>query len=148
VLGICLGCQIIADALGGRAYRVDPQEAGLIDIRLNDAGLRDPVLAEVTGPFASWHHDSWDLPPGGTLLAVTDLYPQAFRSGSAVGVQFHPEVTAEVLQGWIRRGESSLRDSGVDPSEFLSTFQNSRQSFVRRADVLFGAWIAEVQGHA
>jgi GMP synthase-like glutamine amidotransferase len=143
VLGICLGCQIVADALGGQAYRVEPQEVGLIDINLTEAGSSDPGLAGVEGPFASWHHDSWDLPPGGTLLADSDLYPQAFRFGSALGVQFHPELTVGVLESWIRRDADALGEIGMNPNPFLSAMQASWPALRERADGLFGAWLAE-----
>lgn len=145
VLGICLGCQVIADALGGRAYRVEPQEAGLIDLRVTEAGLQDSVMAVLEGPLASWHHDSWDLPPGGTLLAVSDRYPQALRVGSAIGVQFHPEVTPDILEGWIGRNGDSLHEVGMDPALFLDALRASRDALRRRADRLFGAWISEVR---
>jgi len=143
LLGICLGCQIIADALGGKAYRVEPQEAGLIDLMMTDSGRQDPVLAAVGSPMVSWHHDSWDLPPGGTLLATSDRYPQALRVGSAVGVQFHPEATPGILGGWIRRNSESLSEVGINPSRFLGAVQADQEALNDRADRLFGAWITE-----
>jgi GMP synthase-like glutamine amidotransferase len=145
LLGICLGCQIIADALGGKAYRVEPQEAGLVDLVLTEEGLCDQFGSAIAGPMASWHRDSWDLPPLGTLLAASDRYPQALRVGSAVGVQFHPEVTPGILDGWIRRDGTALLEIGLDPSRFLSAVQASREALRDRADRLFGAWLAEVQ---
>ena len=145
LLGICLGCQIIADALGGRAYRVEPQEAGLVDLDVTHAGHHDPVGRALEGPMVSWHHDSWDLPPGATLLAATDQYPQAFRIGSAVGVQFHPEVTAEILGGWLERDGESLAEVDLNPIEFLTVVRSAEGSLQRRADGLFDAWTAETR---
>jgi GMP synthase (glutamine-hydrolysing) len=144
LLGICLGCQIIADALGGKAYRVEPLEAGLVDLRVTEEGLRDSLGSIIEGPMASWHHDGWDLPPHGELLASSDQYPQALRVGSAVGVQFHPEVTPGILEGWIRRDGSALLEIGLDPSRFLSEVKVSGEALRDRADRLFGAWLAEV----
>jgi GMP synthase (glutamine-hydrolysing) len=146
VLGICLGCQIIADALGGSAYRVDPQEAGLIDLQVTETGKGDPVGRAIEGPMLSWHHDSWDVPPSGVLLAVSDRYPQAFRIGSALGVQYHPEATTEILGAWLERDGASLEDIGLDPAQFLERAQASRLPLRHRADRLFGAWIAEATG--
>lgn len=145
LLGICLGCQIIADALGGQAYRVEPLEAGLVDLRVTEEGLRDSLGSAMEGPMASWHHDGWDLPPHGVLLASSDRYPQALRVGSAVGVQFHPEVTPGILEGWIRRDGTALLEIGLDPSRFLSEVEVSGEALRDRADRLFGAWLAEVQ---
>ncbi len=144
LLGICLGCQIVAEAMGGRAYRVDPQEAGLVDLRVTEAGRRDPILGGFESPMASWHHDSWDLPPGGALLAVSDRYPQVFRIGSAVGVQFHPEVTPEILETWISRDGDSLHEVGIDPGRFLGAVEATQENLRIRADRLFAAWLAEV----
>jgi GMP synthase (glutamine-hydrolysing) len=145
LLGICLGCQIVADALGGGAYRVEPQEAGLVDLRVTATGCQDPLGSAIEGPMVSWHHDSWDLPPEGILLATSDRYPQAFRVGSAVGVQFHPEATPGILEGWIRRDAASLHEIGVDPIQFLGAVRAAEAVLGDRADRLFGAWIAEAQ---
>jgi GMP synthase (glutamine-hydrolysing) len=143
VLGICLGCQIIADALGGAAYRVEPQEAGLIELDVTAAGEKDPVGGAVEGPMLSWHHDSWDLPPGGTLLAASDKYPQVLRVGSVLGVQYHPEASPEILERWLLRDGASLAEIGLDPAGFLESARVNRRPLRDRADALFGAWIAE-----
>lgn len=144
LLGICLGCQIMAEALGGKAYRVEPQEAGLIEMHLTEIGQQDPVLGSLSGPMVSWHHDSWDVPSTGQLLARSDTYPQALRVGTAVGVQFHPEVTTEILDGWIRRDGDSLRGIGIDPLGFKALVEAGMGALRDRADRLFGSWLAEV----
>jgi GMP synthase (glutamine-hydrolysing) len=144
LLGICLGCQIIADALGGAAYRVEPQEAGLVDLEVTEAGRQDAVGRAIAGPVVSWHHDSFDVPPVGVLLAVSDRYPQVFRAGSAIGVQFHPEATPEILERWLRRDGASLAEIGMDPGEFLADALADQALLRDRADDLFGAWISEV----
>ena len=145
LLGICLGCQIIADALGGSAYRVEPQEAGLVDLELTSAGRRDAVGRAITGPMVAWHHDSWDLPPGGALLATSDQYPQVFRAGSAIGVQYHPETTPEILAGWLERDGASLEEIGMDPGRFLTATLANQSHLRKRAGALFSAWISEVE---
>jgi len=104
VLGICLGAQLTAHALGGRAYpgALGP-EIGWVKIELTAAGRADPVLGALPEPAEvfHWHRDTFDLPPDAVLLASGDLYAnQAFRLGSVVGVQFHPEVDAGTIAGW------------------------------------------------
>jgi GMP synthase (glutamine-hydrolysing) len=101
VLGICLGMQLLALALGARLQRRTGTEIGFAPV---EVVADDPVL----GPFGSrptvlhWHSDSVDLPPGATLLASTELTPvQAFRAGSALGLQFHPELDAGMLDLWL-----------------------------------------------
>ena len=103
-LGICLGAQLAAAALGGRAYPGPAgEELGWTKIELTEAGRADPVLGALQEPaeLFEWHHDTFDPPPGATILAGGAVYPsQAFRLGSVVAVQFHPEVDGPLLAGW------------------------------------------------
>jgi len=104
VLGICLGAQLAAHALGGRAYTgAGGLEIGWVRVELTAAGRADPVLGALAEPAEvfHWHRDTFDLPPDAVLLARSDLYANnAFRLGSVVGVQFHPEVDAGTIAGW------------------------------------------------
>jgi GMP synthase (glutamine-hydrolysing) len=103
-LGICLGAQLAAAALGGRAYPGPVgEELGWTKVELTPEGQADPVLGALQEPaeLFEWHHDTFDPPPGATLLATGGVYPtQAFRLGSVVAVQFHPEVDGPLLAGW------------------------------------------------
>ncbi len=103
-LGICLGAQLAAAALGGHAYPGPAgEELGWTKVELTAAGRADPVTGALTEPVElfEWHHDTFDPPPGATLLAGGAVYPsQAFRLGSVVAVQFHPEVDGPLLAGW------------------------------------------------
>ena len=103
-LGICLGAQLAAAALGGRAYPGPAgEELGWMKVELTEAGRADPVTGALSEPVElfEWHHDVFDPPPGATLLAGGAVYPsQAFRLGSVVAVQFHPEVDGPLLAGW------------------------------------------------
>ncbi|HZD03119.1 MAG TPA: type 1 glutamine amidotransferase [Actinomycetes bacterium] len=111
-LGICLGGQLAAHALGGRAYRAaEGLEFGWIDIELTQAGSTDPVvgaLEERARVFAA-HYDVFDPPPGAALLARgSDRPNQAFRLGSVVGLQFHPEVDATLAAQWHAHARAPL----------------------------------------
>jgi GMP synthase (glutamine-hydrolysing) len=103
-LGICLGAQLAAQALGGGVSK-SPEglEYGWIDLQLTPEGRADEVVgALVQGDrvFAA-HYDVFDPPAGSTLLARGAQRPnQAFRLGSVVGVQFHPEVDAAMVAEW------------------------------------------------
>jgi GMP synthase (glutamine-hydrolysing) len=103
-LGICLGAQLAAAALGGRAYPgAAGEELGWTKVELTAAGRADPVLGALQEPaeLFEWHHDTFDPPPGATRLATGATYrDQAFRLGSVVGVQFHPEVDGPLLATW------------------------------------------------
>jgi GMP synthase (glutamine-hydrolysing) len=103
-LGICLGAQLAAAALGGRAYPGPAgEELGWTKLELTAAGRADPVTGALREPaeLFEWHHDTFDPPPGATVLAGGAVYPtQAFRLASVVAVQFHPEVDGPMLRGW------------------------------------------------
>ena len=104
VLGVCLGAQLLAAALGARVYKGPSAEVGAGTVALTEAGQRDPVLGP-SGPVVPafhWHGDTFDLPPGAALLASSAAYPhQAFRvGGRGYGLQFHVELDAAQARAW------------------------------------------------
>ncbi|MGH2963799.1 MAG: type 1 glutamine amidotransferase [Solirubrobacterales bacterium] len=104
VLGVCLGAQLLAAALGAPVYRGQHDELGLGQIRLTRAASVDPVLGlgQRTLPVFHWHRDTFDLPAGTVRLAESDLYRnQAFRFGRcAYGLQFHLELDTALATQW------------------------------------------------
>jgi GMP synthase-like glutamine amidotransferase len=120
VLGICFGGQLLARTLGGRSFRGEA-EVGFLPVRTNDSGL----VPE--GPWFQWHFDTFTLPSGAELIADSDVGPQAFTIGRSLGVQFHPEVTTEIMDLWVDAFPHELAEVGVDPDELL-------QETYRRAD--------------
>jgi GMP synthase-like glutamine amidotransferase len=113
VLGVCFGGQLLARVLGGRAFRAPESEIGWIPLRTHDPEL----VSE--GPWFQWHFDAFSTPPGATLIAESDAGPQAYVRGRHLGVQFHPEVTPEIMDGWVRTYRHELDDEGVDPDALL-----------------------------
>jgi GMP synthase (glutamine-hydrolysing) len=145
VLGICLGCQLLADALGGAAYLAPRLELVFAPLTLTDAGADDPVAAALAQPVLSFHQDTWDLPPGATLLASSEAYPQAFRLGSAVGLQPHPEATPEIVATWIGEFDADrIAASGSDPGAVLAAMTAGRETSVATAERIFSAWMASL----
>lgn len=144
LLGVCLGSQLLADVIGGRAYRSEGTEAGFITLQRTEAGRADETVSAIDGPVVSWHHDTFDLPPGADLLAFTGGYPQAFRYGSALGVQFHPEVTPEMWRRWVAMaGTDDLVEAGVDPEAFSQRLTDESERLRDQAVSFFRAWLEE-----
>ena len=101
-LGVCLGAQIMAAALGARVYPGPVKEIGWKPLKLTNSGTFSPLGAVGSASVLHWHGDTFDLPPGATLLASTDLVEnQAFALDNyGLALQFHLEATAENLERW------------------------------------------------
>lgn len=100
-LGICLGAQLMAEALGG-AGSVRRGPVTDVGFRLVTPHGASPVQNFAGVRVAEWHSDTFDLPEGATLLASSDAYPvEAFSIGWSLAVQFHPEVTPAIWSDWI-----------------------------------------------
>src|SRR5208282_569368 len=104
VLGVCLGAQLLASALGARVFPGHKPEIGFGSVQLTRAGNDDPLMGRAgpAVPVFHWHGDTFDLPQGATLLASSRDYPhQAFRFGNcAYGLQFHLEPDSGVWSAW------------------------------------------------
>jgi GMP synthase-like glutamine amidotransferase len=105
LLGICLGGQLLASALGAVVKQHSLTEIGFFDIPFTEAGKNDPLLQGLPGyqKVFHWHEDTFDLPASGVLLATNEYTDnQAFRYGRrAYGLQYHIEVTLEMLDTWL-----------------------------------------------
>ena len=105
VLGICLGAQLIAKALGARVFRAPLKEIGWRDVLLTAEGSEDPLfsLLPKKSSVFQWHSDTFELPTRGKLLATSTFVPnQAFRYAENVyALQFHLEVTRAMIQEWM-----------------------------------------------
>ncbi|MGA3027858.1 MAG: gamma-glutamyl-gamma-aminobutyrate hydrolase family protein [Bryobacteraceae bacterium] len=147
VLGICLGAQLLAKALGARVYRNPVKEIGWFPLHFNEAGAGDPLLTGLANPspVLQWHGETFDLPAGAIHLAWSEACRnQAFRYGSRVyGFQFHLETTADMIADWIRQDANcgdvrELRES-LDPGAFDREQEEA-------AALVFGRWAGLVPG--
>jgi GMP synthase (glutamine-hydrolysing) len=112
VLGVCLGAQLLARAAGASVAPASASEVGWFDVELTPAGRSDPVvgaLPERTAAF-QWHHYTFALPSGAIELARSAVCTQAFRLDGSWGIQFHAEVTAEMIDAWVAEDPEDVRD--------------------------------------
>lgn len=146
VLGICLGSQLLADALGGRGYLADTPEAILAPVEVTAEGVADPVAAVLSGrSVLRLHQDTWDPPPGAITLAHGGGYEQAFHLGSGLGIQPHPEADPEIVAGWLSLdGVRAFVDrAGADPDELVWAVAALRAEGEETAGAFFDAWLAQ-----
>jgi len=143
LLGICLGSQLTAHAIGGRAYLGPRPEVGFVDLQLSEAGQGDPVVSHISGPVLAVHRDTFDLPPGAELLATSDRYPHAYRVGSALGLQFHPEAGLEIVQRWVAAGglDQLATSAGTTLDQLLEEVEAREAETDAAAKRLFNAWL-------
>jgi GMP synthase-like glutamine amidotransferase len=122
LLGICLGSQLIAKTFGGKVYHGPKKEIGFYhDLKIDN---NSKLFSGFTNPFTvfHWHGDTFDLPERAIRLAHSENYPnQAFQINSAVGLQFHLEVNAEMVNLWLDKTREKLEQiSYIDPKKIRS----------------------------
>lgn len=145
VLGLCLGCQLLADALGGRAYRAEVPEVRFATLDMTAAGSVDGTVRHLEGRrVLVFHQDTWDLPPGAEMLATGGGFAQAFRWGSVVGIQPHPEVSPTIVESWIEWALPTVRAAGTDPKRLIGELHEATAEIEATAAAFFGAWLDEV----
>ena len=134
VLGVCLGAQLMAKALGAKVYRNAVKEIGWFDIHLTEAAARDALFAGL-GPAETvfhWHGETFDLPPGAEWLAWSQACRnQAFRAGAGLyGLQFHLELTPAMIEDWCARDATC---GHVDP-------RLNAARLAALSSIVFGRW--------
>ena len=142
-LGICLGSQLMAHALGARIHGSRALEIGWKSLHLSDAG-RDSSLRHFSKPVFHWHGESFDLPSGARSLASTESCPhQAFCLGSALlALQFHPEVTARGLEQWYVGHGGELRVHGLSVAGLRQEAARFAPLLARQSAAFLHDWLA------
>ena len=128
-LGICLGAQLIAHALGSKVYAGHAKEIGWSTLTLAPVD-NNPLLVLSDCPVLHWHGDTFELPSDAELLASSVMYPhQAFRVGrNILALQFHAEVASESLEKWLIGHSCELRHANID----IVTLRTENQKYAAK----------------
>jgi GMP synthase-like glutamine amidotransferase len=138
VLGVCFGGQLVAQALGGTVTRSPAPELGWYQI--------DSAATELipNGPFFEWHSDRFTPPPGATEIARTADASQAFVKGTAMGLQFHPEVDSPLLELWLDGDSGDIDRLGVDVDQLRARTAAEQDAAIARLRNLVSGFLATV----
>ncbi len=148
-LGICLGAQLLAAALGARVFPGhNGKEIGWLPIRPESAASRHPewqLLLEPGSQLLHWHGDTFDLPAGVDHLASSAQYPnQAFAMGNKIlGLQFHPEVTSVGLERWYVGHCCELGHAGIDVAQLRQQSLQFAPRLEPNARRFWQAWLSQ-----
>lgn len=145
VLGLCLGAQLLAKALGGEVAKLSRPEIGWHEVTLTPVGREDPLFSGIawTSSQFHWHADGVSkLPPGARALASSKgCAVQAFGVGlRSYGIQYHPEVTEATIQRWLREGPEQLAPAATSSMEILEGTRRGGSDMARLAQRLVTNW--------
>jgi GMP synthase (glutamine-hydrolysing) len=150
VLGVCLGAQIVAAALGAKVTRNPAgKEIGWYPVTLSDAAVEDRLwrgVAKTITPF-HWHGDIFELPAGAVSLASSEKTPcQAFRYGNSVyALQFHIEVTPESVAAMAAEWPRELEKEKISAAEMIGAAAGHVPELELLSDAIFGRWAGPIQ---
>jgi GMP synthase (glutamine-hydrolysing) len=149
VLGVCLGAQLIARALGARVTKNPVKEIGWYDLSPTEAGRSDPLFQALapTQRIFQWHGDTFEIPDGAVHLATSpDCRNQAFRFGDYVyGLQFHLEVDEPMIRRWLHTPHNAREIETLGGDSFIDKVQAETHTCIDESialgDRIFGEYI-------
>ena len=145
-LGICLGAQLMARALGASVAPSGGKEIGFAPLLLTDEGQRSPLQALQGIPVLHWHGEAFELPTGARRLASTPACRhQAFAIGShALALQCHPELDARQFERWLIGHTLELAQAGIDPNDLRTQARRYGAPLAAAATAMFDHWLQDL----
>ncbi|RXT19741.1 glutamine amidotransferase [Rhizobium leguminosarum] len=145
-LGICLGAQVMAAALGARVYPGSAKEIGWSPLELAATAAPNPLAGLKNVPVLHWHGDTFHLPDGCVLIASTPICRnQAFSRGpNILGLQFHPEALAARFEHWLLGHASELATAGISPVALRRDTELNGKMLEEAGTRLLAEWLARL----
>lgn len=121
LMGICLGSQLIAASCGGRVFQGMKKEIGWGEVDITEKGIKSVFKNQVSNLINvfHWHGDTFSLPENAEVLAFNKKYIQAFKYGSAIGIQFHLEVNQQMIERWSKKYSAELQAEKIYLEDFI-----------------------------
>ena len=146
-LGICLGAQMIAAALGAKVERGPAREVGFAPVALTVEGRRSPLGALEDVPVLHWHGDGFAVPEGAVLLAETAHYAQAFALGSTIlALQCHPEMgmTGDGIEHWLDADAAYVAKAGTSVMAIREDHARRGAAAAAAGQAMLAGWLADL----
>ena len=147
VMGICLGAQLMSAALGGKITHDPNMEIGWHNVKADIKNIDNEWLKELPENFAPfhWHADTFDIPEEATVLLHSKCrMNQAFSINNSIAMQFHLEMTTEMVEEWVRLFKSDLKNGTPcvqNSHEIISNLEKKIKNLHQSADIFYGRWI-------
>jgi GMP synthase-like glutamine amidotransferase len=150
-VGLCLGAELLAQALGASVARLPQPEIGWVELAQDPAAQNDPLFARIPRQLGAfqWHNYAFALPPGATLIAGSEQATEAFSwAGCAWGLQFHLEASETIIGDWIAHYDDRLAGYGIDPRALRRQTQDRAPLHRRHATTFARAFASLVKRSA
>ena len=147
-IGVCLGSQLIAAALGARVYAAPLKEVGFAPVTLTPEGVGSPLRHLEGVPILHWHGDTFDLPEDVELLASTEAFPhQAFRRGDRLlALQCHPEMGEDArFEVWLSEGEDYVAQAGTSCQALRRDYAEKGPAAAAAGRSVIAEWLAGLE---
>ncbi|HZX45111.1 MAG TPA: type 1 glutamine amidotransferase [Candidatus Nanoarchaeia archaeon] len=147
-LGICLGAQLLAKSLNTRVKPNKVKEIGSHIVTLTDEGRKNPLFSGLppTIKVFQWHGETFEMPNGAKRLAEGSLCQnQAFQHGNCYGLQFHLEVSRDMVKEWLFNDgyKSELKEQGIDIFQFAERFAREEEEYESSCRILINNFVVQ-----
>jgi GMP synthase-like glutamine amidotransferase len=140
VIGVCLGSQIIAKSCGGNVYKGSKKEIGWGSVEITEVGKNSLFKGFDRNKIDvfHWHGDTFELPADSEILSYSNAYLQAFKYKSAYGIQFHLEVTKQMILEWMQEYQKEILEEKIKKQDLLFNIDNKVNEIKKYSKIVYG----------